>query len=657
MPSIEELIQSAIQLHRGGELQEARQRYQQVLELEPRQPDALNLLGLLARQTGQLADAVEYGRRAIAADRKQAAYFANLGEAYRVLGQLDEAIKCYSEAIRLQPNEAKIHNHLGTLLQEAGRLDEALASYTHALRLDPQMVEAQFNIGTTLQQQNKLSEAAASYTRLLELNPNYVGPLANLGMIHYLEGRFSDAQACYERAAQLQPTVAEVHYNLGNVLQVQKQWDRAIACHQKAIQLKPDYGDAHCSLGSALRGMAQLDEALVWLRRAVELQPNAFSAHTNLGVVLQELGELDEAHRSFERALELRPDLPEMHFNLGILRKDQGDPLAAIACYEQALRLNPVSHQALVSRGTAFLSLGQFDAGWAGFEHRAHCPQFNTPTHFQPRWDGSPLDDRTLLIHCEQGLGDTLQFIRYVKLTEQRGGKIIIAAHPALTALLGQSGFRGLVSNDQPLPPFDVWVPLMSLPYVFQTEVDTVPSDVPYLAPEQARVERWRGELKPSSGLKVGIAWQGRRDHRLDRLRSMPLACFAPLAAVPGVRLLSLQKGAGSEQVAALGDRFELVDLASRLDNEPAAFLDTAAVMKSLDLVVTSDTAIAHLAGALGVRVWLALPLAPDWRWMFVREDSPWYPTMRLFRQSRFRQWSDVFERMAADLEKMQSCA
>ena len=358
---------------------------------------------------------------------------------------------------------------------------------------------------------------------------------------------------------------------------------------------------------------------------------------------------------STERAVLLDPKKAELHLNLGVVLKDQGHWDEALAKYDEALQIQPGHAHTLCSRSVALLSLGRFAEGWAGYEHRIGLPQFNTLSFPQPRWEGTPLAGRTLLIHCEQGFGDTLQFIRFVKPAVERAGdgKIVLAAQPELMPLLSQSGYAGLVSKEQPLPAFDVHVPLMSLPQLLGVELDTLPCETPYLAVEQARVDKWREELKKYSGFKIGIGWQGRPDFRGDRLRSISLETFAPLADVAEVRLISLQKGPGSEQLGAGLLRFDVVDLGDEIDRTGSRFMDTAAVMQSLDLVVTSDTALAHLAGALGVRVWLALSAAPDWRWMVEREDSPWYPSMRLFRQSRLDDWTDVFERMAAELRTL----
>jgi hypothetical protein len=295
------------------------------------------------------------------------------------------------------------------------------------------------------------------------------------------------------------------------------------------------------------------------------------------------------------------------------------------------------------------LLLGQFAEGWEENEWRLKNPLAPQRPWPQPVWDGSPLAGRTIMLRCEQGLGDHLQFVRYAPLVKASGGTVMLACPRRMMAILGTcAGVDQLVADEGPLPPFDFQMPLLSLPRVFHTDLTNTPASVPYLRAPQERVSQWAKDLAPDGRLRIGIGWQGNRNYAGDRWRSIPLAQFAPLAAISGVRLIGLQKWDGSEQISQVD--FAVEDLGSRLDNGEDAFLDTAAVIKNLDLVVTSDTALAHLAGALGAKTWLALPVSPDWRWMLEREDSPWYPTMRLFRQDQRGDWSQVFARMAAEL-------
>jgi hypothetical protein len=324
-----------------------------------------------------------------------------------------------------------------------------------------------------------------------------------------------------------------------------------------------------------------------------------------------------------------------------------------VAEFRRAIRLAPNYAEAHKNLAHSLLRGGQFAEGWREYEWRWQCREFPRLPYTQPAWDGSPLEGRTLLLCAEQGLGDTIQFVRYAPLLKRRGGRTVVAAQkPLLPLLAGCPGIDALADRDAAPPPYDVFAPLLSLPRLLGTTPADVPAEVPYLQARPDLVERWREELRPLDGFRVGIAWRGSPGYRMDRLRSFPLSHFEPLARLPGVRLVSLQKGPGVEQLRELDGRFPVVDLAGRLDEASGPFMDTAAVMRNLDLVVSCDTAVAHLAGALGVPVWLALSCAPEWRWLVGREDSPWYPTMRLFRQESAGAWEDVFRRMAAALRE-----
>jgi ADP-heptose:LPS heptosyltransferase len=304
------------------------------------------------------------------------------------------------------------------------------------------------------------------------------------------------------------------------------------------------------------------------------------------------------------------------------------------------------------------LQLGAFEEGWAEYEWRWRRPGHGPRRLPQPAWDGSDLAGKRLLIYCEQGLGDVLQFIRYAAVVQRAGASVVLECPGALVSLLRRCpGIDELVAETRPLPNFDVHAALLSLPHLLGTTLATVPAEVPYLAANPERVERWREELAGVDGFRIGIAWQGNPRHPRDRHRSFPLSQFEGLARQEGVRLISLQKGAGAEQAAALQGRFPVVDLPSEPDMAEAAFEDTAAIMQHLDLVISADTAIAHLAGALGVPVWVVLSAITDWRWLRGRDDSPWYPSMRLFRQKTLGDWEGVFERIAREVARLQQGA
>jgi predicted negative regulator of RcsB-dependent stress response len=423
----------------------------------------------------------------------------------------------------------------------------------------------------------------------------------------------------------------------------------AVASYQQALRLKPDYAEAQCNLGMALADQGKLTEAIACYQQALRLKPDLAEAHCNLGVALAQQGELGEAMRCYQHALRLKPDYAEAHGNVGVVRAEQGKLTEAVADYQQALRLKPDYAAAHLNLAQIWLLKGEFDRGWAEYEWRWKHRGFSPPPYPQPLWDGSSLQGRTILLFAEQGLGDTLQFIRYAPLVQRRGGNVIVQCQEPLQRLLATcAGIDHQVVAGRALPFFDVRAPLLSLPLLFRTSLATIPPNIPYLLADPALRAHWQQELSGLREFKVGITWRGNPEHKRDQRRSVPLLAFAPLAAVPGVRLVSLQKGPGREQLPDLADRLGLLDLADRLED----FADTAAVLTNLDLVITVDTAVAHLAGALGVPVWVALPLVPDWRWLLEREDSPWYPSMRLFRQSAWGDWAGVFERLTEALRR-----
>jgi tetratricopeptide (TPR) repeat protein len=469
---------------------------------------------------------------------------------------------------------------------------------------------------------------------------------------HHQAGRLQAAEQVYRQILAVEPALAEAHNNLGVALQDQGKPDEAVACYRRALTLKPGFTEAHNNLGNALKCRGQLDEAIASYRRALELKPEFAQAHYNLGNAFQEQGNLDDAVACYCRALELKPDHAGTHYNLGNALKDQRKLDHALACFRRALELNPDHAEAHWTRAFTWLLAGDWQRGWPEYEWRWRTKEFVLRRFPQPWWEGESLAGKTILLHAEQGLGDTIQFIRYASIVKQLGAAVIVECQELLLGLLDSCpGIDQLVAQGDALPAFDVHAPLLSLPRILKTSAETIPATIPYLVPKPAIVERWRTRLIEIDGFKIGIAWQGNPTFRGDRFRSFPLRYFAPLAQVPGVCLLSLQKGAGSGQLAEVRDLFAVTDLGDRLHD----FTDTAAVMKNLDLVITSDTAAAHLAGALGVPVWVALSFAADWRWLLDRCDCPWYPTMRLFRQRESGDWRRVFEEINSALHEAAS--
>ncbi len=461
-------------------------------------------------------------------------------------------------------------------------------------------------------------------------------------------GDLDRAEQAFRLVIGHDPNAARAWFLLGATWQVRGRPDAAVVSYQEAIRLVPDFPEACSNLGVALHALGRGDEAVAVLRRAIAMDPDYAEAHNNLGNALRERGAFDEPEACYRRALELKPDYAEARHNLGNVLRSRGDLAGALACYDQALAIRPDLASVHLSRAMVWLEMGDFERGWPEYEWRLSCPEFAIPPFSHPRWDGGPLDGRTILLYADHGLGDAIQFIRYAPMVRDRGGRVVVLCRAPLARLVATApGVDGVVVEGGPVPDADGYAPLMSLPGIVGTDAASIPADVPYLSADPGLVRTWGEALDlPEGELGIGIAWQGNPGYGRDRERSFRLERFEPIARSPRVRLYSLQKGYGSEQIAELGGRFPVVDLSGRIDD----LMDTAAVMSNLDLVIVSDTSLAHLAGALGVPVWVALPFDPDWRWLSGREDSPWYPTMRLFRQRRRGDWDDVFARIVAAL-------
>jgi tetratricopeptide (TPR) repeat protein len=678
------LLGHALTLHKQGRLAEAEAVYEQMLRRHPESFDALHMLGVLATQARRPDRAVEYLQKALREKSSVAAAHMHLGKALMDLGRLEDAISSYDNALALKPDLAEGWINRGAALFQLGRLPEALRSADEALSLKPDSVNAHVNRGAVLSAMTRHEQALQSLDNALSLSPDCADAHANRAAVLKDLGRPAEALASADRAVMLAPGSALAHYNRGDVLCLLRRSEEALTEFERSIALQADNARAHSGCAAALLDLHRPSDALLSCDRAIALEPGFAPAYSNRGAALRELQRPLEAVESCRRALELRPELAAAYMNLGAALADLQQPKAAVEAYDMAISLKVDSARAHTYRGTALqqvgpmqalesysralqieagcaealwsaglchLQMGQFEQGWRLYESRKQLPiPIAARVLPQPLWDGEAcLKDKTLLIHAEQGLGDTIQFCRYARLAQARGARVTLAVQRPLHALLlSLDPEIRIISDDEALPATDLHCPLLSLPKAFRTNEFSIPASVPYLSVDAGRVQRWREKLR-TPGFKIGICWQGSAA-RVDVGRSFPLRMLHPLCSAPGVRLISLQKNHGVEQLRELPAGMEVDVLGDDFDAGPDAFLDSAAVMQSLDLIVTSDTAIAHLAGALAVPTWLALRRVPDWRWLLEREDSPWYPTLRLFRQSRSGAWEDVFSRMHEEL-------
>lgn len=469
-----------------------------------------------------------------------------------------------------------------------------------------------------------------------------------------LAGDLFRAEQLCRQVLAADPMHAESWNLLGIIAQQTGHSDAALELVRRAIGLNSNVAAYFSNLGTIYKSLERLSDATEHMQRSVQLAPHLSVLHFNLGTTLQDRQLWDDAIASYQRALQIDPDHLQARNNLGSLLAQQGRLVEAVEHYDHCLRLDPQCAQTRWNRAVAWLRLGNFVQGWSEYEWRFQLDEI-VPQQFNvPLWDGWPLEGRTILLHAEQGLGDTIQMVRFAAEVQARGGRVVLACQRPLVRLMQTcAGIEQVLGVDDTLPPFDVHVPLLSLPRILGTTLATLPASVPYLFADRKLENRWRGELNDYTGLKIGVVWQGSSKYSSDRFRSFRLSEFLPISRLPGVMLFSLQKGFGSEQLSELDGQLSIVDLGQRLDETTGPFLDTAAVLRHLDLVIAPDTVIAHLAGALGVPVWTAVSAAPDWRWLLDREDCPWYPTMRVFQQRKLGDWSEAFGRMAQELDRM----
>lgn len=627
--------------------------FREALSLESGRVTTWLALAGLQQEAGRVAEAHASIDRALELDPGRAESWHALGMVLRHEKKLEASADAFQKAFELDPGMVSALNNRGNVLREAGRNNEAREAYQEAIRRKPDYAIAHNNLGIVWQEEQAWKEAEACYTRAAELDPHYIDPVNNLGTIYKLQTRYEDAERVYRRALELRPAFAPAHCNLGFVYERQKKYAEAEACFREAIRLRPDYAEAHNNLGVVYHSQERLDEAEPCYRRAIEHRHAYPEAHNNLGTVLKSRGENDAALACYETALKQKPEYAEAYNNLGNLRRDLNENDEALRCYNEALRLRPDYPDAAFHRSLIWLLQGDFARGWPAYESRFQAKDGRLQTFSQPGWDGSPLEGKTILLHSEQGLGDTFQFIRYAEMLERRGARVLLKCPRVLVKILSRTpGIHQIIPDGSPLPDFDFHCALLSLPGLCGTELATIPVGGPYITPDPELSQRWKEELAAIDGFKVAISWQGNPKFRHDRWRSVPLKQFERLADIAGVRLFSVQKKNGREQLAEVAERFPVIDWTNRMDEQNGPFMDTAALLTHLDLLITSDTAVAHLAGALGVPTWLLTSFAADWRWLLDRDDSPWYPTLRLFRQNRIDDWDEVFDRMRTELSK-----
>lgn len=614
----------------AGNMADAERLYREIVKAQPDNVEALTAVGALCHISGRVQEAFDCLHRAIAVRPDNVDAQHRLGVLMAQQGQFDEAARCLETALRLQPQNPEIARNLrialacrehrqGQALFQQGRLDEAALCERRAVEMAPDHSDAWNILGQVLSQQKKFEDSLPCFLRVAQLKPQSAEAQVNVALIYLYLKKFDDALVRFRRAVELDPQNADAHNGMGVVMVMQQRWQDAVPHYAEAIRLKPDFADAYYNMARAMTGQDRFDEALPWLERTLAIKPDHADARYTMALTRMEQNQVDEAADWYARTIELRPDDFDAHVGLALAR----------------------------------FQAGRLTEAWPEYEWRLKQPALQGLPD-ERRWHGEPLEGRTIFVRAEQGAGDAIQFVRYMPMLQARGAKTILWCAHGLGRLMATcAGVDAVCRDGEPFPHYDYHVPLLSLPGIFGTTLENIPAEIPYIAPDKELAATWRAEFAQEPALKIGIAWKGSSTNPRDRYRSIPLSFFAQLVDVPGVRLYSLQWGVGREQLAELAAQHPeappVVDLGDRLGD----FYNTTAVVSNLDLVITCDSAPAHLAGALGMPVWVALTFAPDWRWMLDRSDTPWYPTMRLFRQKKFNDWTAPFVELRAALVEL----
>ncbi len=550
----------------------------------------------------------------LAVEENYAAGWYKQGNLLKDLNRPQEAIASYERAIELEPRHAPAHCNLGVVLLSLGKTEDALREFRQTIEIDPRDAIAHYNCGLVEQMLHERVAATASYSKAIALNPQYAEAHFSRALLQEESAQWQQALSGFDQALALRPAFAQAHFHRGNVLVQLKRWTDALASFEQAVSIDSRHALAHLHRGNVLRELRQWDAALASYDRLIALEPDHADAHYNRAVVFELLKRFPEALRDLERAVAIRPDFVAAQYNRALVLLQTGELAAGFVSYEWRWR----------NRGTGFDPADYHGA--------------------VPLWSGrESLAGKRILVFTEQGLGDTLQFCRYVKLIAALGADVVFEVQRPLTGVLAAiGGAATVIAQGEPVPPLDFKCPLMSLPLAFKTSLDTIPSGRKYLHADAATVSAWQSRLGPRTRPRIGLVWSGNSQYLNDHRRSIPLATL--VARLPReFDYFCLQKDIRAEDRATLD--------ANPFIAEPAAdFVGTAALCECMDLVISSCTSIAHLAGALGRPLWVLLAYNADWRWLEDRDDSPWYPTARLIRQATSGDWDGVVARVAADL-------
>jgi tetratricopeptide (TPR) repeat protein len=642
-----------VELHRAGRMAEAEAQYRQFLAANPQHADVHHMLGLLLHQTGRSQEGLVLIQRAIAILPTNPLAYSNLAEILRQLGRPEEAERICRQALALQPNLGAAHVNLAMAIFQQRRFKEALPHALRAIELGPREHNGYSVAGICLAEMQQVPDAIRYFEEAIKLNSTDTAVLATLANLYARQELNDKAVATMRRAVDLAPNDAQTLLNMGSLMAQLEKFDASAEWLEKSLALKPDFLPALASLASVRAGQKRFEESIALSRRITAIAPDELDVLATMAESLMNLGQFDEAIAEMQRCLAIKPRAG-MHQSLSNAYTRTGRPELGLIEINQAIALDPNNAVLHFNKSIILLLLGRMQEAWPEYEWRWQHPRMvgRNRAFGVPQWDGRPLNGARILLHAEQGLGDTIFFGRYATLiARERGGKPILWVPNAIVEVARTiEGVVDVVGEAGPVPPFDTHLPIMSLPRVFNTSLETVPNKVPYIRTDPVRSARWKKELAERTGkFKVGLVWYGGDFQPENFLRSNSLAAYAPLADVPNVAFFSLQKGHAEIQSKNPPPGMDFTDLAPFIKD----FSDTSAILENLDLLISIDTSVIHFAAALAKPVWMLLAYAPGHMWMFHREDTPWYPTVRIFRQPAFKDWATPVGRVKLELDKL----
>ncbi|CAM8468395.1 tetratricopeptide repeat protein [Candidatus Methylopumilus universalis] len=622
------------------------------LEVFSNQPTALLNLGTAFSEINQHDDALDYFGKSIRLDENNPLAYFNQGVVYRYLNQFDNALNSYKNALKINPDYADALNDIGRIYHLKNEFNLAITYYDKAIQSQPNYSEVIYNKSIALLELKRYDEALVCYDAAIQLKPYDHEPYNGKGNALKELKRYDEALVCYDAAIQLKPDDHKPYNGKGNALKELKRYDEALVCYDAAIQLKPDDHRPYNGKGNALQELKRYDEALVCYDAAIQLKPDDHEPYNGKGNTLQELKRYDEALVCYDAAIQLKPDDHEPYNGKGNTLQELKRYDEALVCYDAAIQFKPGEATGFWNKSLLKLIIGHYEEGWKLYEWRRQMEKNknNYKLYDQPLWLGKgSLHNKTLLVESEQGFGDVIQFVRYIPMLENIGAKVILEVPKVMTSIIKSlHGNFLVIEKGKLLPNFDYHIPIMSLPLAFNTSINSIPASIPYLYSDKIKREYWNKKLSKKTKPRVGLVWSGSAAHRNDKNRSLLLKDLGPVLQLP-FEFHSLQKEVRENEQKTL---FEFQQIHQH-QNELNDFSDTAALIDEMDLIITVDTSVAHLAGALGKNVWIILPYHPDYRWMLDRNDSPWYPTCTLFRKSKIDDWDDTIEELYLILKKV----